>query len=50
MLDYLKKHFPNNKKLTVRQLTQKVTIISPLSDSGHPDNYLHEIGCHSQIL
>ena len=26
VLDYLKKHFPDNKKLTDRQLTLKVTI------------------------
>ena len=34
VLDYLKKHFPDNKKLTDRQLTLKVTILLALTSAS----------------
>ena len=34
VLDYLKKHFPDNKKLTERQLTLKVTILLALTSAS----------------
>ena len=35
VLDYLKKHFPDNKKLTDRQLNLKVTILLALTSASH---------------
>ena len=42
VLDYLKKHFPDNKKLTDRQLTLKVTISLALSSPSRADG-LHNL-------
>ena len=41
-LDYLKKHFPDNKKLTDRPLTLKVTILLTLN-SASPASGLHNL-------
>ena len=43
VLDYLKKHFPDNKKFIYRQLTLKVTILLALNSAPRAGG-LHNLG------